>query len=297
MEELNDWLARPRGLDDNFLNALENGILMPLLAEVRTDRDLILEIRNNYVDVYCKGQCLANVRQYRSSKRYRVEAHEKFYPQRSCMIACTNDCKDFVSDVPMIKQNIAKHSAATEIEYEQLIIRANNREHGLNTEYFAVDRQGIAEEHARDRTDVLGVFWQRNKRKGTHPLCPVLMEIKYSQKGGVKNLPDQISRYYHALERRLPSLAQQIQQLLRQKLRLQLITGASANAIERMNRLEVSSNIAGLRIVLVLVDYNPYSTQLGRDALRKLPFSTQIDLFFLGFGMWKANAVNLERAL
>ena len=78
MEELNDWLARPRGLDDNFLNALENGILMPLLAEVRTDRDLILEIRNNYVDVYCKGQCLANVRQYRSSKRYRIEAHEKF---------------------------------------------------------------------------------------------------------------------------------------------------------------------------------------------------------------------------
>ena len=92
----------------------------------------------------------------------------------------------------------------------------------------------------------------------------------------------------------LPSSAKQIQSLLRQKLRLNLIAGATPNALNKLGKLEVSSDVSDLRIVVALVDYNPYSKTLSRDALRELSFAKQIDLFFLGFGMWKENAVKLN---
>ncbi len=44
-----------RRLTDEFEQALISGSLWPILELVRKDRDLIAEIRNNRLDIYCKG--------------------------------------------------------------------------------------------------------------------------------------------------------------------------------------------------------------------------------------------------
>ncbi|WP_292635719.1 hypothetical protein, partial [Mesorhizobium sp.] len=83
--------------------------------------------------------------------------------------------------MPFIKQRIAEHGArGLEIEFEQLLVRANNLE-TLNTDYIAVDRQGISEE-GRGRTDVVGVYWPGNRRGSGDRLAPALIEVKYGLK-------------------------------------------------------------------------------------------------------------------
>ncbi len=47
-----------RRLHDSFMEALQNGFLMELLDEIKKDTDLDLEIRDNYLNIYYKGNSL-----------------------------------------------------------------------------------------------------------------------------------------------------------------------------------------------------------------------------------------------
>ena len=41
-----------RGLSDQFIKDLNDGVLSPILEAVKNDNNLILEIRNDYIDIY-----------------------------------------------------------------------------------------------------------------------------------------------------------------------------------------------------------------------------------------------------
>ena len=272
------------------------GILAPLLTLVQRDRDLIAEIRTDILDIYCKGQRLISVKRLREG--YRFLSHKKFWSAQCLDVhtieAVTSFCEEAV---PRIKQSIAEHSArGKEIEYEQFLVRVNNRE-GLNTDYIAVDRQGIAEE-GKGRTDVLGVYWPGDRRITNDPLIPALIEVKFGLAGGVEGVAAQLARYFDDLRTTLPTFARELQAQLRQKARLGLLTGLSELAQAKIQRLPVSARIEDMRVVIALVDYNPRAGRLDLEALRALPFADQIDLFHLGFGLWQANsAFRAERSV
>ncbi|RAZ91842.1 hypothetical protein DPM33_05015 [Mesorhizobium hawassense] len=166
----------PRILDKAFEDDLLAGPLKPFLELIQRDRDLIAEIRSDLLDVYCKGQRLVSIRPTRQGS-YLFESHEKFWPQRGLKFSTAESVASFCRDnVPFIKQRIAEHGArGLEIEFEQLLVRANNLE-TLNTDYIAVDRQGISEE-GRGRTDVVGVYWPGNRRGSGDRLAPALIEV------------------------------------------------------------------------------------------------------------------------
>jgi len=70
-----------RGLDEVFLADLqrEDGILHPILESVHRDRDLVLEIRWNYINLYFKGHSLLKLsRPKRWIEGYKVEIDEAF---------------------------------------------------------------------------------------------------------------------------------------------------------------------------------------------------------------------------
>jgi hypothetical protein len=46
--------------------------------------------------------------------------------------------------------------------------------------------------------------------------------------------------------------------------------------------------------ILILIDYNPYSTKLDLQSLANLPFANQIKVFFGGFAMWQQNVKPIE---
>ncbi|WP_162559759.1 hypothetical protein [Methylobacterium radiodurans] len=281
-------LRPPRILDAAFEGDLVAGPLAPLLTLVQRDRDLIAEIRTDILDVYCKGQRLVSVKRLRDG--YRLLSHEKFWGIQSLDVQVAEQVAAFCeTEVPHIKQRIALHAArGKEIEFEQLLVRVNNRE-GLNSDYIAVDRQGIAEE-GKGRTDVVGVYWPGDRRITNDALMPALIEVKFGLGGGVEGVAAQLSRYFEDLRGTLPTFAHELQGQLRQKARLGLLNGLSDLAQAKIQRLPVSDRIEDVRAVVALVDYNPRAGRLDLGALRALPFADQIDLFHLGFGLWRANS-------
>jgi hypothetical protein len=50
-----------RALTPRFKEDLQTGILSPLLQLVLKDRDLLLEIRSGYIDLYFKGNGLIKI--------------------------------------------------------------------------------------------------------------------------------------------------------------------------------------------------------------------------------------------
>lgn len=285
-------MPKPRLLSTEFLNSLKSGTLAPLLEVVQRDRDLILEIRCDKVDIYCKGQVAVHVEP--GNGGYVLSADKAFWDGRSASVASAAETERFVADdLPRIKQCIAEHrksprGGGLEIEFEQFLIRANTQEPGLNTEYFAVDRQGVAGS-GLDRTDVLGVCWPRAERSQSTALYPALIEVKYGLKGGVEGLSEQLKRYYAIFAEHAADIAAEAEGILRQKIALGLVSGGSEDAIRKLATLPISRAIDDVRFVVALVDYNPNSRLLDLEGLAALPFAKQVEVFQLGFGLWQAN--------
>ena len=148
---------------------------------------------------------------------------------------------------------------------------------------------GSAEHHL----DVLGIYWHDHLRD--EALALALIEVKYGVSGRPEKLADQVSRYYNGLAANIDFFANEAQGILRQKLELELIAAESPDAIKKLKGLPVSSDLKQVKIVLALVDFSPHSTRLKAEELRRLPFADQIQIFHLGYGLWKENAVEVGR--
>ncbi|MBP2312933.1 hypothetical protein [Azospirillum soli] len=301
--------GKQRRISPQFDADLLTGTLRPLLDVVRADRDLILEVRDGCVTIYCKGQCLASIKP--NGGGYAITADQAFWSPKAFwkdgppVLTSAAQASDYVAtQLPFIKQTIAVHAKSgggdasakgLEIEYEQFLIRANNNEPSLNTEYFAVDRQYTLEA-GQDRLDVLGVCWPRSRRHNDTEVALALMEVKFSLAGGVDDIAVQVKRYHDALVRNIDAIADDAEYLLRLKLKLGLITGASPNALSKLATLPVSRDPKKTKIVQALVDYNPHSKLLDLKAIGKLPFADQIEIHRLGLGLWSTKGETFAKA-
>jgi len=151
-----------RRLSDKFFNCLISGFLSSITENVKLDHDLNLEIRDSYINVYYKGNSLLKLTET-SSSSYKAEIHKKFLEGVDVPLVLTEfTIAQFISAIPSLKRNIIKYGKRSlEIEYEQLIIRANNFEPHNNTEYFIVDRQYTVFD---GRFDLSGIYWDSKDR-------------------------------------------------------------------------------------------------------------------------------------
>ncbi len=275
-----------RQLSDTFLQALKYGFLSVIVQKVIGDADLDLEIRDNYLNIYFKGNSLLRLTQA-SPLRYQVEIHPKFLgPMHISDLVDVETVQDFLNSIPSLKENIQIHGrSSVETEYEQMIIRANNYEPRNNSEYFIVDRQYAS---AAGRFDLTGLFWQRNKRRKGQvvPLC--LIEIKYALNPDIQNLHEQLTRYYHAIQSDPENIVTEAQTVLKQKIELGLFN-LPENRLEAMKTLTFSRDIRDFQFIVLLIDYNPHSSHLDLTKLAGLPFASQIRIFRSGFALWESN--------
>src|SRR5215216_3395695 len=167
-----------RTLSNTFLTRLKSGFLSEITEYVRRDHDLNLEIRDAYINIYYKGNSLLKLTEAGSLLYYQAELHKKFLEGITIPLELTkSNVHQFVTNIPLIKQNIIKYGQRSlELEYEQMIIRANNFEPRNNTEYFIVDRQYTVKE---GRFDLTGVYWAREGRRRNQEVPVCLMEIKF----------------------------------------------------------------------------------------------------------------------
>jgi hypothetical protein len=191
---------------------------------------------------------------------------------------------EFVEYIPMLKENIiTNEKASLEIEYEQMMIRANNLEPRNATEYFIVDRQ-YAE--ADQRFDLTGIFWSRKNRSHNRKASPALVEVKFALNSDIKDIATQVEGYYTSISENIETFAGMIKTLLEQKVDLGLFQQDQAR-LDAMRQLEISTDPKDIHIILGLIDYNPASTLLDCSQINSLPFSNQIKIFRSGFGMWQ----------
>ena len=272
------------------MSNLKQGFLSGITQEVIKDKDLDLQIRDNYLNIYYKGNSLLKLAESKD-RTYIVEIHEKFLGSLQIKnLVDKKTTEEFINNIPAIKENIIEHGKSSlEIEYEQMIIRANNLESRNNTEYFIVDRQYAIN---RERIDLVGIYWDRSQRRKGQEATLCFMEIKFALNSDIKEVHKQLERYYKAIKPIAGDIAQENEVILRQKIDLGLFNQPE-NRLDAMKTLSISNDIDKFQFILMLVDYNPNSKQLNLDNLKNLPFSDQIKLFYSGFGMWKQNLIFL----
>lgn len=276
-----------RKLSDNFLRSLKTGFLSSITEEVIADADLDLEIRDNYINVYYKGNSLLKLTEA-GKGLYKTAIHEKFSRGLSIPpeITTGDAAEQLVRQFPDLKHRIDNHGKRSlEIEFEQLLIRSNNFEPRNSSEYFIVDRQYVTN---AGRFDLLGVFWDSTYRRQNQevPLC--LIEIKYALNSDISELHRQLERYYEATKRNATQICEETESLFRQKLELGLYQQPSER-LAAMKTLTIARDHSQFQFVLVLVDYNHYSHLLNYSDLTNLPFASQIRVFHCGFAMWQQN--------
>jgi hypothetical protein len=281
------WRNIMRKLSDTFIYELKEGFLAGITQITTEDHDLNLEIRDNKITLYYKGHGLLNLAE--SNKlHYRVDINKKFtggvdLPHYLNDIDSTNH---FIKYIPILKQNIikiGKHSL--EMEYEQMVIRANNYEPKNSSEYFIIDRQYAVD---KSRFDLTGFYWKSRGRNKNQVVDMCLMEVKFGLNTDINEVHQQLERYYEDIKPRAASIAEEGETILKQKLELGLYD-QSADRLEAMKTLCFSRDISHFQFILLLVDFNPYSKILNLDNLKSLPFASQVRIFYSGFAMWHQN--------
>ncbi len=274
-----------RKLSGGFLDCLTSGFLAGIPQAVRADQDLNLEIREGYLNVYFKGNSLLKLTED-SPTKYKIGIHKAFTAGLNLPSVLT-DAKTtatFLSNIPQLKQNVIRHGKSSlEIEYEQMIIRANNFEPRNNSEYFIIDRQYSVR---IGRFDLTGIFWDRNRRRKYQEVDLCLMEVKFALNQDIKKVHVQLARYYEALKPMAARIAEECETIFRQKLELGLYAQASGR-LEAMKTLRISRDFSQFQFILILVDYNPNSAKLNVDTIARLPFANQVKVFRAGLAMWQ----------
>ncbi len=273
-----------RKLSASFMTNLQEGFLVNLLEAVREDQDLDLQIRDNYLNIYFKGNSLLKLTEV-DAACYKTEIHSKFLEGLSISDLTDNTTTTtFLSNIPRLKENIIKYGKASlEVEYEQLIIRANNTEFKNTSEYFIVDRQYTID---RYRFDLIGFYWNGRKRRKGQTVIPTLMEVKFALNTDISSVHQQLEQYYELVKANLAQVVTDLENMFWQSLELGLYDQA-AERLEAMKTLVFSRDIKQFQFILILVDYNPYSSQLDLSKLKELPFADQVRVFRTGFAMWE----------
>ncbi|MDV2988815.1 MAG: MBL fold metallo-hydrolase [Dehalogenimonas sp.] len=300
---------RCRALSTGFLEkfSLPDGIFRPLIELVQNNKDLHLELRGQLADphqpeiapvdeavgIYFKGNSILCLR-----SNHKVEIHEAFskglvvpkYLNRP------DDVQAYLAIVPDLMYRVSSRGKSSmEIEYEQMIIRANNFEERNNSEYVILANQyGVGS----DRWDLVALKWPRLRRGGNKPVGQLaLIEVKYALNDDIKDAHKQLARYYDYIKGNLNSLCDELELILRQKIALGLIQ-RTTEQLAQLQKLTLVRDISKIEMVLYLVDYNPNSVwkdKMVRKAM-ELPFRDQIRIRLGGLALWEQSLTPLHEA-
>jgi len=291
-------VVRRRALSDEFMRELKDGIYHPLVQRVRLDKDLDIEFRGSYINIYYQGHSIMNLK-----KNGNVVIDKKF--QRGIegkipkAFETSEDVNAYLKLLPQIKDNVVyrpqengegeRASKSRELEFEQLLIRANNLESRNNSEYLILDRQYVVNRGV-DRWDLIALRWPIEKR-GRHYQEGYLsvIEVKYAQNPDIQNIKSQTGRCARYLEAHLPEICDDMQDILNQKLDLGLLAKTEGQ-IKRLRKLPIKPDIAETEVIVYLIDYNNNSRLLRRAKEAGKPdFKGKVRIALGGLALWQSN--------
>jgi len=281
-----------RKISPEFLYELKDGFLSELTKKVQADIDLDLFIRKGYINIYFKGNSILKLTERKRDGTFAVDIHPKYLQEMEISdLVDEKSTKEYLNKIPQLKENILQFGKQSlEIEYEQLIVRANNNEKRNNSDYFMIDRQYTPGENRL--IDLVGIYWP-NPRKKEDIVTPCIIEIKFALNDDIKDVDQQLHRYYRLIKKDTSSFAEDLDSSLKQRLTLGLFS-QDEKRLEALKTVRISSNFEDYQFVLALVDYNPRSSKLDLSKIEALSFSDQIQILYSGFGIWEDNLGSLD---
>jgi len=325
--EINEVVAdkRQRGISQKFEDELTDGILQPILERLRRDDTLSLEIRNGYIDIYYRGGRLLNLRANAKANKF-TTAFDKRYcdagdwcpelPPNPCKaIESAEQAQAWVDVFALHKQIMDIHfcsSPKIEREYQQAVVRDNNRHHtGERSDYVIVDVEyaqspaAFPERKVDYRFDMIGFRWPLSKgRRGRDVVTPVIMEMKAGDAAlaascGLKEHVDDIEALLRPASGEIfsgPYLLMCREMLrsfaLKQRLGLPSIP-------KRMQGLEISEVAVKPEVIFVIANHQPGSSVLHRE-LRGLEAGKRADYYVAtvqhtGYALFAENMKPLDK--
>lgn len=285
-----------RALSHSFLHELnpkEDGRYGNLVKRVRCDKDLDLEFRGNYINVYYHGHSILSLRQNGA-----IGIHKAFtagglhrLPEKITSV------EKYIELLPLLKDNVSCHvkegqqgrktsKSNRELEFEQLLIRANNREITCNSDYIILDRQYRLPNGRR--IDLMALRYSSGgKPKGNLSI----IEVKYAQNRDIQDIKSQVEAYGHYLQDHLEDISQDMQHVLRQKLALGLIS-RSPDRLKwfQEDTFAINLDIESTEILVYLIDYNPRSKLIAKAA--KPSFPGRVRYAYGGLALWQSRFID-----
>jgi hypothetical protein len=288
-----------RALSPKFLHDLnpeEGGKYGEIVKRVRRDKDLDLEFRGNYINIYYQGHIVLLLRQNGS-----IELDESFTKNGfNKLPAKIPNISKYLELLPYIKDNVACHLQKNnagktiskqnrESEFEQLLIRANNRESRNNSEYIIIDRQYVVRSgNKTDKWDLIALRYPSNKRPPKGYLS--IIEVKYGSNLVISDIVKQVERYGQYYVKHKNDICTDMEKLFKQKLELDLITRTSERLVW-LEGLSLVEDIESTEIILYLIDCNPTKIKELENA-EKPNFQGKAHIASGGLALWQTTLRN-----
>ena len=331
--------SRKRGISPDFEKQLLSGILHPLLQRVRNDDTLSLEIRNGYVDIYYRGGRLLGLHSQANETRFRTEFDERYfgdeedYPAKrpaeapKKIITSSADAEGWVDAFAHYKQAMdIRFSLHPKIEreYQQAVVRDNNRHWSGNASDYAIidieyaqSPSAFPEQTANYRFDMIGFRWPAaGKTRASGVVTPVIMEMKAGDAAlaspQLKEDSDALSpgliKHVQDIERFLTPdpgeeisgpyalMCKELVEVFKLKKRLEL-----GSIPKRMQDLEITEVTARPEVLFVLANHQPSSTILNRE-LKELPPHDRADyriatVTYAGYALFADNLKTIDEVI
>lgn len=283
-----------RYLSENFFNDLsQEGRYGEIVKRVRHDKDLDLQFRGNYINIYYQGH---NVLKLYDTGSLSIDETFKV-PNLPGSLKSSSDVETYLRLLPEIKERVAtkSDSKSRELEFEQLLIRANNLELRNNSEYIILDRQCVVNQR-KDKWDIVVLRWPLEKRGRPYQEGYLsIIEVKYALNPEIRDIKDQVERYGQYLDTNLSAICDEMKKVLEQKLDLGLIIKTEGQ-IKRLRKLPIMPEIDETEIIVYLIDYNRNSTlQEKAEKAGKVNFRGKVHIALGGLALWQANLTDFGK--
>jgi hypothetical protein len=301
-----------RGLSQQFVRDLHDGVLAPLLQRVRSDTSLDMEIRQEYLNIYYRGGNILKVSKDKKGEGYSAFFKTSYGPRiasrlPSNHISSVSDAEAWLNEIPVLKDTMDLWFGGhpkDERAAQQLVIHENNVSPWAGgTDYFIVDIEYA--NHIGARFDLVALRWDSDatvRRLQKHCL-PKLTAIEMKTgDGALKGKAGLLQHYQHwedffASPSQLDAFKREMLGVFKQKRELGLISALSDNANEVV---KVADDVD---VIFLLANHDPASGNLiaAVDGILKkqkthpptfnIRFATAT---FMGFGLYAQNILSLD---
>ncbi len=310
-------MKKNRGLSEQFMGDLKEGMLGPLLERVHLDTTLDLQIRENYINIYYRGGSLLKVTASKTGiASYLFEFNQKYDKSgnlvlpSSTVVDC-DSCKAWVGRFPEIKDTMdlwfGKHPKNERALQQTVVWENNDSPWAGGTDYFILDieydsRKGRSEAGAGGRFDLIALRWESDgsarKLKGRVRPRLAVIEMK-SGDGALKGKAGMLKHWkdFQALSRppNLENFQEEMLNVFQQKCDLKLIPSLLKN--RHHNRIDDLD--PAVEFIFLLAGHDPAKKHLKEalDYLQRNPDIFISTSSFAGFALYKENIHQLPEFL